>query len=100
VKEISSYGETIDSKDGQGYLLLDILTKYTEAFNSILDGKSEDMSTTELVGGVRIHYIFQSIFVKCLEEVDPCDDLTDEDIRQLFKMLLAQKMLCLFPRFL
>ncbi|KAK8624808.1 hypothetical protein V6N13_089694 [Hibiscus sabdariffa] len=39
------------------------------------------MSTSELSGGARIHYIFQSIFVKSLEEVDPCEDLTDDDIR-------------------
>eukprot|EP00252_Welwitschia_mirabilis_P025374 TRINITY_DN7890_c0_g2_i1.p1 TRINITY_DN7890_c0_g2~~TRINITY_DN7890_c0_g2_i1.p1 ORF type:complete len:461 (+),score=106.86 TRINITY_DN7890_c0_g2_i1:84-1385(+) len=35
----------------------------------------------ELSGGARIHYIFQSIFVKSLDEVDPCEDLTDDDIR-------------------
>ncbi|CAK9157402.1 unnamed protein product [Ilex paraguariensis] len=39
------------------------------------------MSTKELSGGARIHYIFQSIFVKSLEGVDPCEDLTNEDIR-------------------
>ncbi|KAI9121175.1 hypothetical protein K1719_008208 [Acacia pycnantha] len=39
------------------------------------------MSTSQLSGGARIHYIFQSIFVKSLEEVDPCEDLTDDDIR-------------------
>ncbi|CAL9026519.1 unnamed protein product [Prunus brigantina] len=47
----------------------------------MVDGKSQEMSTKELLGGARIHYILQSIFVKCLEEVDPCDDLTDDDIR-------------------
>ncbi|KAI5329209.1 hypothetical protein L3X38_028606 [Prunus dulcis] len=47
----------------------------------MVDGKSQEMSTKELSGGGRIHYILQPIFVKCLEEVDPCDDLTDDDIR-------------------
>ncbi|KAH0987292.1 hypothetical protein GBA52_014469 [Prunus armeniaca] len=47
----------------------------------MVDGKSQEMSTEELSGGARIHYILQSIFVKCLEEVDPCDDLTDDDIQ-------------------
>jgi hypothetical protein len=36
-------------------------------FQSIVDGKNEEMSTTELSGGARIHYIFQAIFVKSLE---------------------------------
>ncbi|XP_077233950.1 dynamin-related protein 3A-like [Tasmannia lanceolata] len=80
-KEHAAYGEITESKVGQGTLLLNILSKYSEAFSSMVEGKNEEMSTSELSGGARIHYIFQSIFVKSLEEVDPCDDLTDEDIR-------------------
>jgi hypothetical protein len=37
------------------------------AFSSMVEGKNEDISTIELSGGARIHYIFQSIFVKSLE---------------------------------
>ncbi|KAJ9159210.1 hypothetical protein P3X46_024731 [Hevea brasiliensis] len=80
-KEHASYGEITESKAGQGALLLNILSKYSEAFSSMVEGKNEQMSTSELSGGARIHYIFQSIFVKSLEEVDPCEDLTDDDIR-------------------
>lgn len=36
-------------------------------FQSIVDGKYEEMSTSELSGGARIHYIFQAIFVRSLE---------------------------------
>ncbi|KAI8547669.1 hypothetical protein RHMOL_Rhmol07G0214100 [Rhododendron molle] len=81
VKELRTYGEAMESKAEQGAVLLNILTKYCEAFSEMVDGKSQEMSTKELFGGARIHYIFQSIFVKSLEEVDPCDDLTNEDIR-------------------
>lgn len=80
-KEYASYGEIPESRAGQGTLLLNILSKYSEAFSSLVEGKSEEISTSELSGGARIHYIFQSIFVKSLEEVDPCEGLTDEDIR-------------------
>ncbi|KAJ0773536.1 putative dynamin GTPase [Helianthus annuus] len=80
-KEHASYGEITESKAGMGALLLNILSKYSEAFCSMIEGKNEEMSTAELSGGARIHYIFQSIFVKSLEEVDPCEDLTDDDIR-------------------
>lgn len=80
-KEHASFGEITESKAGQGALLLNILSKYAEAFSSMVEGKNEEMSTSELSGGARLHYIFQSIFVKCLEEVDPCENLTDEDIR-------------------
>ncbi|TYG39486.1 hypothetical protein ES288_D12G019600v1 [Gossypium darwinii] len=80
-KEHASYGEITESKAGQGALLLNILSKYCEAFSSMVEGKNEEMSTCELSGGARIHYIFQSIFVKSLEEVDPCEDLTNDGIR-------------------
>ncbi|KAI3755335.1 hypothetical protein L1987_55132 [Smallanthus sonchifolius] len=80
-KEHASYGEITESKAGMGALLLNILSTYSEAFGSMIEGKNEEMSTSELSGGARIHYIFQSIFVKSLEEVDPCEDLTDDDIR-------------------
>ncbi|XP_039138061.1 dynamin-related protein 3A-like [Dioscorea cayenensis subsp. rotundata] len=79
-KEHAAYGDVAESKAGQGVKLLNILTKYCEAFSSMVDGKDE-LSTDELSGGARIHYIFQSIYVKSLEEVDPCDGMTDEDIR-------------------
>ncbi|VAH83707.1 unnamed protein product [Triticum turgidum subsp. durum] len=76
-KEHAFYGD----QAGQGAKLLNILAKYCDAFSSMVEGKNEDISTIELSGGARIHYIFQSIFVKSLEGVDPCEDVTDEDIR-------------------
>ena len=42
------------------------------AFATIVDGKNEEMSTSELSGGARIHYIFQAIFVKRLEVGGGC----------------------------
>ncbi|KAK3009276.1 hypothetical protein RJ639_014319, partial [Escallonia herrerae] len=66
-KEHASFGEIIESKAGLSALLLNILAKYSEAFSSLIEGKNEEMSTSELSGGARIHYIFQSIFVKSLE---------------------------------
>ncbi|XP_020252865.1 dynamin-related protein 3A-like [Asparagus officinalis] len=80
-KADAAYGDVAESKAGQGVKLLNMLTKYCEAFTSMIEGKNEEMSMAELSGGARIHYIFQSIFVRSLEEVDPCEDVTDEDIR-------------------
>ncbi|KAL5714339.1 dynamin GTPase [Ranunculus cassubicifolius] len=96
-KEHASYGEITESKAGQGALLLNILTKYAEAFSSMVEGKNEAMSTFELSGGARIHYIFQSIFVKSLEEVDPCDDLTDDDIRTAIQNATGPKSALFVP---
>ncbi|KAM6595627.1 hypothetical protein CsatA_006151 [Cannabis sativa] len=96
-KEHASYGEITESKAGQGALLLNILSKYCEAFSSMVEGKNEEMSTSELSGGARIHYIFQSIFVKSLEEVDPCEDLTDDDIRTAIQNATGPKSALFVP---
>ncbi|XP_024383006.1 dynamin-related protein 3A [Physcomitrium patens] len=96
-KELAGYGEITDSKSGQGALLLNILTKYSHGFQSVVDGKYEEMSTTELSGGARIHYIFQAIFVRSLEEVDPNDDLTDDDIRTAIQNATGPKNVLFVP---
>ncbi|EXC32997.1 Dynamin-related protein 3A [Morus notabilis] len=96
-KEHASYGEITENKAAQGALLLNILSKYSEAFSSMVEGKNEEMSTSELSGGARIHYIFQSIFVKSLEEVDPCEDLTDDDIRTAIQNATGPKSALFVP---
>ncbi|KAK4424295.1 Dynamin-related protein 3A [Sesamum alatum] len=96
-KEHASYGEITESKAGQGALLLNILSKYSEAFSSMIEGKNEEMSTSELSGGARIHYIFQNIFVKSLEDVDPCEDLTDDDIRTAIQNATGPKSALFVP---
>ncbi|KAB2080314.1 hypothetical protein ES319_A05G062700v1 [Gossypium barbadense] len=80
MKELQTYGDVVESKAEQGAALLHILRRYCDDFSAMVDGKSPDMSTKELFGGARIHYLFQSMFVKLLVEVDPCEKLTDEDI--------------------
>ncbi|KAK9060315.1 hypothetical protein SSX86_021019 [Deinandra increscens subsp. villosa] len=56
-KEHASYGEITESKAGMGALLLNILSKYSEGDASLL------------------------VLFNLFSEVDPCEDLTDDDIR-------------------
>ncbi|KAK9098036.1 hypothetical protein Syun_025081 [Stephania yunnanensis] len=95
--ELNIYGEVMKSKADQGAVLLNILTKYCDALSSLVDGKSQEMSTLELTGGARIHYLFQSVFVKRLEEVDPCDGLTDEDIWTAIQNSVGPKNVLFVP---
>lgn len=46
-----------------------VIILFLAAFSSMVEGKNEELSTAELSGGARIHYIFQSIFVKSLEVI-------------------------------
>ena len=38
-------------------------------------------TTSELMGGSRLSYIFYEVFNKSLNNVDPFDALTDEDLK-------------------
>jgi dynamin 1-like protein len=38
-------------------------------------------TATELIGGSRISYIFYDVFTKALNNIDPFDSLTDEDLK-------------------
>lgn len=79
-KEHACYGH-MPRKPDQGSLVLNMLLKYSKAFESLVNGRNEEKLTFEVHGGARIHYIFQSIFVKGLEEVDPLEQISDDDIR-------------------
>ncbi|KAJ6851925.1 dynamin-related protein 3A-like isoform X1 [Iris pallida] len=96
-KEHAAFGDVPESKVGQGVQILNILAKYCEAFSSSVEGKNKELSTSELSGGARIHYIFQSIFVKSLEEVDPFDDVTDEDIRMAIQNAIGTRSSLFVP---
>lgn len=53
--------------------------------NLLQDGKYLKASNDELIGGARVNYIFTNIFKKCILEIDPFDQLSDEDIRTAIK---------------
>ncbi|KAK3122437.1 hypothetical protein QOZ80_8BG0669540 [Eleusine coracana subsp. coracana] len=84
-KEHAAYGDTVESTESFAFvschqpLRLNNIKIVKLAFSSMVEGKNR-VSTDKLSGGARIHYIFQSIFVKSLEEIDPCKSITDEDI--------------------
>ncbi|XP_025888329.1 dynamin-related protein 3A isoform X3 [Solanum lycopersicum] len=86
-KELHAYGEALESKGERGAMLLNILTKYSEAFSSEVDGKSQAMTTKELSGGARIHHIFQSIFVKSLEISRACETVEMQRFSELRRRL-------------
>uniref|UniRef100_A0A1D1ZL45 Dynamin-related protein 3A n=1 Tax=Anthurium amnicola TaxID=1678845 RepID=A0A1D1ZL45_9ARAE len=97
LKELRSYGETIESTEEKRVILLNILTKYCEDFSALVEGKHLEMPTTELSGGSRILHIFQAIFVNRLEEVDPCEDLTDDEIRTAIQNATGTKTALFVP---
>ena len=76
-KKLQKYGDKpAQSKSGQGWLLLQLINNFTINFRSAITGlTAENVDTQQLNGGARIRYIFNEIFSKSLDEMNPLDGL-------------------------
>jgi len=86
-----------ETPSAQGALILTMLHKYSASVSSSLKGNAEDMSTSELIGGSRIHFILRDIFVKGLQSLDPTASLTDDDIRTAIQNSAGARSILLIP---
>ncbi|KAF9963383.1 Dynamin- GTPase protein [Modicella reniformis] len=81
-QELTSYGDpTFTGKTHKGTVVLQLLTRFASDFVAAIDGTSADISTKELCGGARIYYIFNNVFGSALDSVNPCENLSVQDIR-------------------
>lgn len=68
----------LENKPG---LILQLMNNFAKNFVSSIEGTSSNVNTKELSGGARIYYIYNNIFSKRLNGIDPIDNLTISDIR-------------------
>jgi len=80
-EELKRYGEPIVGREAQKMLLLTFLQKFTQVFCDSIEGRSVKKITDELRGGARIGYIFNDLYRKAMNNIDPFQDLSDQDIR-------------------
>ena len=80
--ELGALGDLYDAGNNQNTILA-IITEFSNAFRSVLEGKSLELSTSELNGMARINYIFHEIFAGTIRDMDPFDQIKDNDIRTL-----------------
>eukprot|EP00823_Brevimastigomonas_motovehiculus_P005625 TRINITY_DN4181_c0_g1_i1.p1 TRINITY_DN4181_c0_g1~~TRINITY_DN4181_c0_g1_i1.p1 ORF type:complete len:427 (-),score=113.72 TRINITY_DN4181_c0_g1_i1:307-1587(-) len=81
-EELEAFGNPLlNNKGNFGPLLLHLLSKFCNNYCDALDGRSPDVSITQLYGGARISYIFHDVFSRRLDNINPFDELTDQDIR-------------------
>ncbi|KAI9294228.1 hypothetical protein K502DRAFT_324918 [Neoconidiobolus thromboides FSU 785] len=82
--ELAQLGDPLD--DGsthQANMVLSVITEFCNDYRTVLDGKSNDLSTYELSGGARIGFVFHEIFANAVRNVDPFDQVKDVDIRTI-----------------
>jgi dynamin 1-like protein len=87
-QNLDDLGDSIDDQNAasKGAALLRILAQFAKNFSNKIDGKAvhQDFNSNEvneLHGGARISYIFNEIFGKTLQNIDPFEGLEDDDIR-------------------
>lgn len=64
-------------------VVLNLITELSNEYRTILDGNSQDLSTSELSGGARISFVFHELYANGINAVDPYDQVKDVDIRTI-----------------
>ena len=62
-------------------LILNVIAKFASAYADFVEGRFVKETARELMGGSRINHIFYEIFNKTLNNIDPFDSLSDEDLQ-------------------
>lgn len=52
-------------------MVLNLINRFTNSYEDMIEGKFVKESAVDCLGGSRINYIFHSIFVKSIKEIDP-----------------------------
>ncbi|KAF2070342.1 hypothetical protein CYY_008345 [Polysphondylium violaceum] len=96
--ELSTYGDPLyDTKNSQGALLLQIITIFSQNFKDAIDGKLTDLSANELYGGARISYIFNEVYSHCINNIDPLDGVSLNDIRTTMRNATGPRAALFIP---
>lgn len=81
-QELATYGDDkVITKENRAGLVLQLMNKFATKFISSIDGTSSEISTKELCGGARIYYIYNTLFGKSLNFINPTSNLSMTDIR-------------------
>eukprot|EP00658_Telonema_sp_P-2_P037756 TRINITY_DN2713_c0_g2_i2.p1 TRINITY_DN2713_c0_g2~~TRINITY_DN2713_c0_g2_i2.p1 ORF type:complete len:539 (+),score=171.82 TRINITY_DN2713_c0_g2_i2:30-1619(+) len=71
------------SVENRGRVLLQVLNKFCNAFNAMVEGKEHGGDL--ITGGARIGWIFTEVFKPAVEGLSPLQDLSDDELRMAMK---------------
>jgi dynamin 1-like protein len=57
--------------DDKGPMVLNLINRFTNYYADMIEGKFVKESVVDCLGGSRINYIFHTIFVKSIKDIDP-----------------------------
>ena len=65
----------------QQHLVLSVIAKYAKQYEEFIEGKFVKDTASQFKGGSRLNVIFYDVYTKAVEEIDPFDALSDDDIK-------------------
>lgn len=71
--------------DDKGPLILNLINRFLKNYGDKLEGRFVNEIAVECQGGSRINYIFHKIFNKVINNIDPFEYLTEQDIQTAIK---------------
>lgn len=80
--ELASLGESAVGNNSAN-IILTIITEFSNEYQSILDGKNQELSSLELSGGARISFVFHELYSNGVKALEPFDYVKDTDIRTM-----------------
>ncbi len=84
-RELSIYEADLPAGCDPGPLVLNLLNRFTTHYSDMIEGRFVRESALECLGGSRISFIFHSILTKAINNVDPFEYLTEQDIQTAIK---------------
>ncbi|KAG0692588.1 Dynamin central domain-containing protein [Suillus ampliporus] len=66
-----------------GNIVLSVITEFTNEFQTVIDGNTNDLLLNELSGGARISFVFHELFNNGVKSIDPFNQVKDGDIRTI-----------------
>jgi dynamin 1-like protein len=86
-KELNLLGQDngFDKSDVLNSYVLMLVFKFTNMYREMIEGSFVKECSKFYIGGARINYIFQEIFRKEINSIDPFDALSDDDVRTAIK---------------
>ncbi|CAD8212258.1 unnamed protein product [Paramecium pentaurelia] len=85
--ELKQYGDydNLESKETKNLLVLTLISKFSNSYKDMLEGRCLDITSKELIGGSRIIYVFNETFRRTIQKMNPFDVLSDDEIRTAIK---------------
>lgn len=74
---------TLQTPDNKVSFVIRLLKDISKSYEDIINGSQNNISVNEIVGGSRIAKIIEQKYLKCIDNIEPLQDLSNENIANI-----------------